>query len=325
MKKTISVVIPVYNVAAYLPACLDSVLAQSYEDLEILLVDDGSTDGSGRLCDEYAARDGRIRVVHQKNGGAAAAKNRALSLATGEYLSFVDSDDYLEPGAYAYMVGLLEETRADAAQFAFRYVSPEKSEDLVCRQGREVIDRMEYLRRLPFDWTSALLWDKLYRRRLFDGVRFEEGHKIDDEFFTYQGFLNAQTVALDDRIVYNYRRRASSVMLSPKARAQRSVDRVQALCSRRETVLRRFPELREIYDTQFLDALIYMSEYPDNSPGSLSLTKKALRTYLLHPGNTFPPKRFLPGIARLLLTPQRTLLRQTEAPQNSSPTEDYFP
>lgn len=324
MNKTISVVIPVYNVASYLPACLDSVLAQSYRDLEILLVDDGSTDGSGRLCDEYAARDSRIRVTHQKNGGAAAAKNTALSLASGEYLSFVDSDDYLEPGAYAHMVELLEETRADAAQFAFRYVSPGKSEDMVCRQGREVIDGMAYLRRLPYDWTSALLWDKLYRRRLFDGIRFEEGHKIDDEFFTYQGFLNAQTVALDDRIVYNYRRRASSVMLSPQARAQRSVDRVQALCSRRETVLGRFPELRKIYDTQFLDALVYMSEYPDNSFESLSLTKKALRAYLLHPGNTFPSKRFWRGITRLLCTSTNSLLKKYSAPPEKENEESYF-
>ena len=99
MEGVISVVVPVYNVADYLPACLDSILSQDYDALEVILIDDGSTDASGAICDDYAARDSRVRVIHQKNGGAAAAKNAGLRAAGGEYLSFVDSDDYLEPGA----------------------------------------------------------------------------------------------------------------------------------------------------------------------------------------------------------------------------------
>ena len=99
MKDVISVIVPVYNVSAYLPECLDSILSQDYEKLEVILIDDGSTDDSGAICDAYAQRDNRIRVIHQKNGGAAAAKNAGLRAATGEYLSFADSDDFLEPGA----------------------------------------------------------------------------------------------------------------------------------------------------------------------------------------------------------------------------------
>ena len=99
MKDVISVIVPVYNVAAYLPECLDSILSQDYDKLEVILIDDGSTDDSGTICDDYARRDSRIRVIHQKNGGAAAAKNAGLRAATGEYLSFADSDDFLEPGA----------------------------------------------------------------------------------------------------------------------------------------------------------------------------------------------------------------------------------
>lgn len=99
MSGLISVIIPVYNVAAYLPECLDTALSQSYSNLQVILIDDGSTDSSGAICDEYAANDSRIVVIHQKNGGAAAAKNAGLRVATGKYLSFVDSDDYLEPDA----------------------------------------------------------------------------------------------------------------------------------------------------------------------------------------------------------------------------------
>ena len=97
MNGLISVIVPVYNVAAYLPQCVQSILTQDYPDLEVILIDDGSTDASGTICDEYAQKDGRVRVIHQKNGGAAAAKNAGLRVATGTYLSFVDSDDFLDP------------------------------------------------------------------------------------------------------------------------------------------------------------------------------------------------------------------------------------
>ena len=116
MNETISVIVPVYNVAAYLPQCLKSILNQDYEDLQVLLIDDGSTDDSGAICDQFSAQDSRIQVIHQKNGGAAAAKNAGLRAATGKYLSFVDSDDYLEPGVYGFLVKTLEETRADARE-----------------------------------------------------------------------------------------------------------------------------------------------------------------------------------------------------------------
>lgn len=110
MNDLISVIIPVYQVADYLPECLDSVLSQDHRNLEVILIDDGSKDDSGTICDRYAAADDRVKVIHQKNSGAAAAKNAGLRIATGEYLSFVDSDDYLEPNVYSYMVSCRAET-----------------------------------------------------------------------------------------------------------------------------------------------------------------------------------------------------------------------
>ena len=122
MNQTVSVIVPVYNVAQYLPQCVDSILSQDYADLEVLLIDDGSTDASGEICDQYAAQDSRVRVIHQKNGGAAAAKNAGLRAASGDYLTFVDSDDYLEPNAYGFLMKTLLETGADAVQGSFREV-----------------------------------------------------------------------------------------------------------------------------------------------------------------------------------------------------------
>lgn len=324
MGERISVIVPVYNVAAYLPQCLDSILGQDYRDLEVLLIDDGSRDLSGEICDRYAAGDPRVRVIHQKNGGAAAAKNAGLRAATGTYLSFVDSDDYLEPEVYGYMVRTLREEGADAAQFAFRDVYRTHSEDQITRPGRSSVTGREYLVRYTLDYTCALLWDKLYKRELFQGIFFEEGHKIDDEYFTYQGFLNAHRVVLDDRIIYNYRRRASSVMCSPEASAQRILDRIDAISKRREKVVHACPELRRVFDTDYINALIYMSEYPSNTPQSIALVKKKLRRYLLERGNTFPPKRYWPGMAKLLLLGTKTLLQSRSGEEEDPNKGDYF-
>ncbi|MGN0978379.1 MAG: glycosyltransferase family 2 protein [Faecousia sp.] len=324
MRDTISVIVPVYNVAAYLPRCLDSILGQDHKNLEVILIDDGSKDASGMICDQYAAQDPRIRVIHQKNGGAAAAKNAGLRIASGEYLSFVDSDDYLEPNVYGYMLEVLRSEDADAAQFAFRDVYRQRSEDQVFQSGRSVAEGKAYLLRFPTDWTCALLWNKLYRRALFDGIFFEEGHKIDDEYFTYQGIMNARRVVCDDRIIYNYRRRASSVMLSPESQSRVVMDRIDAVAKRRQTVIRRFPELRRDFDVSFLDALVYMSEYPDNSTESLELLKSKLSGYFREKGNTLPPKCLWRGLVKLRFTKTEKLL--AEYGQNREPPElqDYF-
>ncbi len=323
--ETISVIIPVYNVAAYLPECLDSVLNQNYRDLEVILIDDGSKDDSGRICDDYAARDSRIQVIHQENGGGAAAKNAGLRIASGEYLSFVDSDDYLEPHVYRYMLDLLKTTDSDAAVFAYRNVFRSRTEEYCPMMEKRELTGKEYLVQFTKDWTCALLWNKLYKRSLFEGIFFEEGHKIDDEYFTYQGIMNARKVVCDDKIIYNYRRRGSSVMLQSQAHKQRTLDRVDAYAKRRKTVIARFPELRRAFDIQYLDALSYMTEYPDNTVESQNLMKTELRAYHHQWGNTIAPKCLWKGLLRLYLVPTKNLLRKYGRHQNPEDQKDFFP
>lgn len=324
MKDSISVIVPVYNVAAYLSQSLESILSQDYGHLEVILIDDGSTDESGAICDRFAADDPRIRVIHRKNGGAAAAKNTGLAIATGEYLSFVDSDDYLEPGAYSYMLEALRETGADAGEFSFRDVYRNREEEQILYPERKTMTGKEYLIRYTESWSGALLWNKLYKRKMFDGVFFEEGHKIDDEYFTYQGFFRANRVVCDSGIVYNYRRRASSVMLSPAAGAQRSLDRIDAMSKRRERIAEVCPELQGVFDTDYINSLIYMSRYPSNTPESMAMLKRKLKQYLLERGNTFPPRRFWRGMAELLCTPTQKLLCKNGKEEETEDTEAYF-
>lgn len=312
MKDVISVIVPVYNVAKYLRECLDSVLGQDHDKLEVILIDDGSKDESGRICDEYAAKDSRVRVIHQENAGAAAAKNAGLRIAVGEYLSFVDSDDTLEPGAYAYMLALLRDSGADVVQCAFRDVYVGRSEDRIFRAGRIEEDKISYLSRLPEDWTCSLLWNKLYKKGLYDGIFFEEGHRIDDEYFTYQGIMNAEKILCDDQVIYNYRRRVSGAMASPTARERLIYDRADCMDKRREKVKQRFPELKKTYDRTYLDALGYLAKSPDNTVESIKMLKKRLKKYLLETGNSVPSPYLWKNLARLLLKSPEKLLAECE-------------
>lgn len=324
MSELLSVIVAVYNVEKYLHECVDSILSQDYEALEIILIDDGSTDSSGEICDAYAASDNRVRVIHQKNGGAAAAKNAGLRIATGTYLAFVDADDYLDPNVYGYMLEVLKESGADAAQFGFRYVYRGKTEDYTTQSGRIEVSGREFLVRFLRDWTCAICVNKIYKRSLFEGAFFEEGHRIDDEYFTYKGFLNAGKVVCDDRIIYNYRQRGSSAMLSPQSQNQLALDRIDCISKRRKRVAAQAPELRKTYDVAFLDALVYISQYPNNTHDSIRLLKSELKRYLKE-GNTFPPKYLWKGLLRLSLTGTETLLKKYAKETEIENISHYFP
>ena len=322
MNQTISVIVPVYNVAQYLPQCLDSILSQDYGDLEVILIDDGSTDPSGEICDQYATRDSRVQVIHQKNGGAAAAKNAGLRLATGEYLTFVDSDDYLEPGAYGFLMKTLLETGSDAVQGSFREIYRNRAEEQ--RISEETLEGYDYLLRFPKDFSCALLWNKLYRRVLFDGVFFEEGHKIDDEYFTYQGFLRPRKVVRADRIVYNYRKRASSVMSSPQSAERLVLDCLDSAAKRRQKILDTLPDLREPFDENYLDVIWYLSGNEGSTERTLQTLKDSLRSYLREKGRTFPPVYLWRGLAKLFFVPTPRLLALCKRTCKQIDLTDYF-
>lgn len=323
MNKTISVIVPVYNVASYLPQCLESILNQDYEDLQVLLIDDGSTDDSGAICDRFAVQDSRIQVIHQKNGGAASAKNAGLRAASGKYLSFVDSDDYLEPDVYGFLVKTLEEAQADAVQGAFQEVYRSRRE--VRPLKPETLEGFDYLLRFPKDFSCALLWNKLYRREIYGGVFFEEGHKIDDEYFTYQGFLQPRKVVCTDQVIYNYRKRASSVMASPESAEQRILDCLDSIAKRRQKVRTSVPQLSRAFDENYLDVLWYLSCNPGSTERSLKALKSGLREYLCRFGNRFPPRYLWRGLLRLLTTSTDTLLADCQSRRKTADIENFFP
>lgn len=322
MNRSISVIVPVYNVASYLPQCVDSILAQDYEALEVILIDDGATDRSGEICDQYAQKDRRVRVIHQENSGAAAAKNAGLRTASGDFLSFVDSDDYLEPNTYGYLARMLLDTGADVVQGSFREVYRNRTEAQMISD--DTLEEYEYLLRFPKDFSCALLWNKLYRREIFDGVFFEEGHKIDDEYFTWQGFLQPRKVVRTSRIVYNYRKRASSVMSTPESGERRVLDCLDSAAKRRQRILADLPALRKPFDENYLDVIWYLSGNVGSTERTLGQLKDSLRAYLREKGHTFPPVYLWKGLAKLFFIPMPELLRLCKRRCEHVDLTDYF-
>lgn len=323
MQDRISVIVPVYNVAPYLEQCVGSILMQDCNDLEVLLIDDGSTDGSGALCDKLALEDARIHVIHQRNAGAAAAKNAGLRAATGEYLAFVDSDDYLEPDAYPHLLKLIREYNADVVRGAFRnkFRTHETLQNNDC--PRICMTGTDFLRRFTTDWTCSLLWDKLYRRKIFDGIFFEEGHKIDDEYFTYRGILNAECVVCDDRIIYNYRKRASSVMVSAASGSQILLDRIDSLVKRRSRIHQEIPALAKEFDLHFLEMMIILSHDSYCSDESIRQIRLALTGYFREAEHARPPLALWRGLWKVRFAPIEHLLAMRD-PATAQESEDYF-
>lgn len=323
MQDRISVIVPVYNVVRYLEQCVESILAQKCSDLEVILIDDGSTDGSGALCDDLSRKDNRIRVIHQKNCGAAAAKNAGLRAATGEFLTFADSDDYLEPDAYPYMLELIRQYNADVVQGAFRNVYTTHETTQNDNRARNCMTGIEFLRRFTTDWTCGLLWDKLYRRKLFDRIFFEEGHKIDDEYFTYRGIIRAKCVVCDDRIVYNYRKRASGVMFSAASGNQILLDRIDYLDKRRRRIRQEVPALAKEFDLHFLEMMIILSRDSCCSADSIQRIRLALNEYFKETGHTRPPVVLWKGLCRVRYAPVERLTAARDTGKTSI-SEDFF-
>jgi glycosyltransferase involved in cell wall biosynthesis len=272
----ISVIVPVYRVEKYLEECIDSIIGQTYPFLEVILVDDGSPDGCGAICDRYAQKDPRVIVVHQRNSGAAAARNAALRLATGACIAFVDSDDYLEPDAYEKLMEGMLRWDADIVQGKLRNVYVNGSE-IIFGGGETVCFSAEaYLARFTGDWTCALSPDKLFRRHVLEDVFYEEGHLIDDEFFTYQAVMNAGKIVCIPDVVYNYRQRASSVMKSRDTAGRKVADIFDYLEKRHRRVTDRFPALKSLYEGYYADHLIWLTTSDLATEQTIPAIKKRL-------------------------------------------------
>lgn len=268
----ISVVVPVYNVEKYLEEFLYSLVNQTYSNLQIILVDDGSTDSCGKICDRYASNDRRITVVHQKNAGAGAAKNTGLDLVKGEYLSIVDSDDYLELNYYERMIQVLSDSGADICQCLFDYVYQDFSVKIEFMfesdiQIRELSNK-RFLREALADWKYNIFCNKLFKTSLLKDNRFPVGSKIDDEFFTYKIICSAKRIVNLSEVLYHYRQRKSSVM-GDSQQLELIINKLRCFDERYNYISCRFPSLKKEYYhhiTDYIDSAYNRSEAYSKEP-----------------------------------------------------------
>lgn len=216
MEELISVIIPVYNVEKYLDRCLKSVVNQTYKNLEIILVDDGSTDLSGQICDDYAAKDKRIKVLHNENGGASVARNAALDIATGDYIGFVDSDDQIKEDMYEYLYNLLQREQADIAMCDYTRKPKELIRDVREEKIRKFnSEEMQlFFYRVNGEGNYYSAWNRLYKKSILEDVRFIEGKITEDVLFTYEVYKKANKMVFSNQKKYLYVKNDKSVTRS---------------------------------------------------------------------------------------------------------------
>ena len=214
----ISVIVPVYKVEAYLDRCVNSILAQNFQDFELILVDDGSPDNCGLLCDNYAKKDPRIHVIHQKNGGLSAARNAGIDWVFAEsesqWLAFVDSDDWIHPEYLRRLYTAVEETGCKISACGFFRTAGEAFPPLKNDPARELTADEYYCQDLAGHGVTAVAWNKLYSRDLFASIRYPVGKLHEDEFTTYKLVYAAGSVAAVEDKLLAYFQNAQGIMLS---------------------------------------------------------------------------------------------------------------
>lgn len=233
MSETVSVVVPCYKVEAYLHRCVDSILRQTHYDLDVILVDDGSPDRCGEICDAYARADTRVRVLHQPNQGLSAARNAGLELMTGTYLTFVDGDDWLDDTCIGTLHRIMIDADADLSVCNLLRISDERVTSAPAAGTTLELSREEAIAQVlkPRYGSMVAACGKLYRAELFTKIRFPVGRLHEDAFTTYRVILQCRKVALTTSPLYFYWQRPDSIMGSsfdPKAK----LDIIDALTER---------------------------------------------------------------------------------------------
>lgn len=214
MEPLISIIVPIYNVEKYLNRCIESIVNQTYKNLEIILVDDGSPDNCPQICDQWKEKDNRIKVIHKENGGLSDARNVGLDITQGEYIAFVDSDDYIHVKMYETLITVLLEKDCDIVQCDFSKVADgqQVNNELLEYKVKEYNVKEALYSLINENPLKQVVWNKLYKKYIFDTLRFEVGKLNEDDFFTYQAFDKCKKICSINVSLYYYLVRDTSIM-----------------------------------------------------------------------------------------------------------------
>lgn len=282
----VSVIVPVYNVQQYLPHCVESILAQTYQNLEIILVDDGSTDDSGRLCDALAQRDHRIRVIHKLNGGLSDARNAGTAACKGEFVFYLDSDDYLEQDAISALVSIQSESHAEVVIGNYFYTYSDHEDIAQPDTGTvEAYPRKEAIELLMQGKLQTFAWGKLIRADIAKRHLFPVGKLFEDHFWTHLIFQDCETMVYSSKPMVHYRQRGNSISYTF------NLKRLDILEGWRERIVflqQEYPDMVEEYlhrcagDTVSLAWLVLTRMKKNKKQGFLKLREFTAEYHLEH-------------------------------------------
>lgn len=258
-KPMISIIVPIYNVEKYLNKCVDSILGQTFTDFELILVDDGSPDRCGEICDYYKTKDKRVKVIHKENGGLSSARNAGIDIARGEYIGFVDSDDFIEPFMYEYLIESINKNKCRLAVCAINYVfedgksiSKVKNEkDQVFKFSSAILEMNKYK---LFDMAACT---KIFHKSLFDNIRFPVGKLSEDFYVMYKIFDSAQKISFVATPCYNYLQRQNSISRNTRI----NHDFEYAAKEQMEYLENKYPELKVLAHTSYASAALTVYDF----------------------------------------------------------------
>jgi len=253
----ISIIVPVFKVPQYLYRCVESIIGQTYDNLEIILVDDGSPDNCPEMCDSWAKKDSRIKVIHKKNGGLSDARNAGLEIAAGELIGFVDSDDWIAPEMYERLKKALDNDQSDISACTVEMVWEDGTPNsFLTVQENCTLERTEaQLALMQESKLKQPVWYKLYKRSVIAGIPFEKGKQHEDVYWSYQVVGNAERVSVIDYIGYFYWQRSDSIMGNNYS--LKRLDAIEAIEQRYSYIAKEFPELEIEAKRSIIESCIY--------------------------------------------------------------------
>lgn len=253
----ISIIVPIYNVEKYIHRCIDSILSQTFSDFELLLIDDGSPDRCGEICDEYAKKDHRIRVIHKENGGLSDARNTGLDIAKGNYFSFIDSDDFIEIDFYKELLEACKKNEADISMCGRYNVYDEKKKVGFAFGGQKIWNSKEAIGNLLI-WNNidSSACDKLFKKHLFNGIRFPIGRYNEDIYIMTNILNKASKIVHVGKAMYYYYHRKESI--TTESFSERKLDLLDASQQISDFININYPDLNEKSDSFYFNSIIFL-------------------------------------------------------------------
>lgn len=272
----ITVAVAVYNIEKYVGKCIDSIISQKYRNLEIILVNDGSTDKSGLVCDEYAKKDKRIAVIHQKNGGLSSARNAGIKAAKGEYIAFVDGDDYVDENYISALYDAITEKKADIAIAGHTIIYPNKSIEKKSSESL-LLAPEDALREILYDRNIDISsWGKLYKRELFANISFPDGQLFEDSATTYKLFIAAKQIVVIPESHYSYFIREGSI--TNAGFSKKKLDLLKSTKDMADDIVALYPDLKQATKRRLMWAhLSTLAQLAKDRHPDAAIKKKLMR------------------------------------------------